>query len=88
MGYDGTSVFQGAKVGGTTYMKKIVVTFMIKVHFFVDLMNLAMLVLLKLSLVIRLEVLLQAMHVFSLSPKKFFEFQKLYDVFIEKKQVT
>jgi len=55
-------------------MKKIVVPFMIKVLFFANLTNLAMLVLLKLSLVIQLEVLLQAMHVFSLSLKKFFEF--------------
>jgi hypothetical protein len=61
MGCDGNSVFQGARVGGTTQMKEIVVPFMIKVHCFVHLTNLVVLVLLKLSLVTWLEVLLQAM---------------------------
>jgi hypothetical protein len=55
MGCDGNSV------GGTIQMKKIVVTFMIKVHCFAHLTNLVVLVLLKLSLVTWLEVLLQAM---------------------------
>jgi hypothetical protein len=44
MGYDGNSVFQGAKVGRTTQMKEIIVPFMIKVHCFAHLMNLTVLV--------------------------------------------
>ncbi len=61
MGCDGNNVFQGARVGGTIQMKKIVVPFMIKVHCFAHLTNLDVLVLLKLSLMTWLEVLLQAM---------------------------
>jgi hypothetical protein len=81
MGCDDNNVFESAKVGVTTYMKEIVVPFMIKIHSFVHQMNLAMLVLSILSLVTWLEVLLQAMYVFFLHLiKKFLEFQKLCDV--------
>jgi hypothetical protein len=75
MGYDDNSIFQGAKMGVTIQMKEIVAPFMIGIHYFVYLKDLAILVLLKFSLVFELEVLLQAMYVFfSHSPKKFLEF--------------
>lgn len=50
-------------------------------------MDMAVLVLSKLNLVAWLEVLLQAMHVFFFhSFKKFLKFEKLCDVFREKKK--
>jgi fatty acid desaturase len=75
MGYDDNIVFQSASVGVITQMKKRVVPFMIGVHCFVHWMYLAVLVLLKLSLVTWLEVLLQAVYVlFFHSLKEFLEF--------------
>jgi fatty acid desaturase len=77
MACDDSSIFQDAKIGVITKMKKTVAPFMIKVHCFVQQTNLATLVLLKLSLVAWLEMLLQAMYVFFIhSFKKFIEFQK------------
>jgi hypothetical protein len=34
MGFDGNNVFQGAKIGVTTQMKKNVVSFLMRVHNF------------------------------------------------------
>jgi hypothetical protein len=66
MGCDNNSIFQDARIDVTTKMKmkKTVAPFMIEIHCFVQQTNLVMLVLLKLSLVVQLEVLLQAMYVF------------------------
>jgi hypothetical protein len=56
------------------WIDSTVVPIMIKVHYFVHWTNLAML-LSKLSLVVQLEMLLQAMYVFFFhTPKKFLEF--------------
>jgi len=69
-------------MGVTIQMKEIVAPFMIGIHYFVYQKHLAMLVLSNFSLVIELEMLLQAMYgFFSRSPKKFPEFQQLCDVF-------
>jgi hypothetical protein len=85
MGCDDNSVFQDAKIGVITQVKEIVVPFMIGVHCFPHYTNLAMLVLLKLNLVAWLEVLLQAMHFFSLIHlRSSLSSKKFYDVFIGK----
>jgi hypothetical protein len=85
MGCDNNNIFQDAKTGVITKMKKPIVPFMIEVYCFVQQTNLVMLVLLNFNLAAQLEMLLQAMYVFFFhSLKKFLEFQKLFDVFIEK----
>jgi hypothetical protein len=57
-------VFQGARIGVTTQMKKNVVSFLMRVHNFGHWTNLVMLVLLKLSLAYQLKVLFQALYRF------------------------
>jgi hypothetical protein len=69
-------------------MKEIVVPFMIEMHYFIHQINLAMLVLLKLNLVVWWNLyyhIWQLCMNFSLSPNRFFEYQKFYDVLIEKR---
>ncbi len=59
-GYDGSSVFQGVRIGVTTQMKKNVVPFLMGIHFFTHQNNLVVLAWSKLIFVGQLEALLQA----------------------------
>ncbi len=60
MGYDGSNVFQGVRVGVTSQMKENVVPFLMGIHSFTHQSNLVVLAWSKLTLVGWLEALLQA----------------------------
>jgi hypothetical protein len=84
IGIDGNNVFQGSKSDVTIRMKETMAPFFMGVHYFVHQTNLAMFVLSKLSLGAQLEALFQAMYPFFFhSLKKYLEFQKLCEIFME-----
>jgi len=87
IGIDGYTDFQGSRTSVTTQMKETMVPFFMGVHCFAHRTNLVMFMLSKLSLVAQLEALFQAMYAFFFhSPKRYLEFQKLWEVFMEKRK--
>jgi hypothetical protein len=87
IGIDGYTNFQGSRTSVTTQMKETMVPFFMGVHCFAHRTNLVMFMLSKLSLVAQLEALFQAMYAFFFhSPKRYLEFQKLWEVFMEKRK--
>jgi hypothetical protein len=70
IGVDGNYVFQGSRTSVTIQMKETMASFFMGAHCFGHRTKLAMFVFSKLSLVVQLEVLFQAMYAFfSHSPK-------------------
>jgi hypothetical protein len=82
---NGNNVFQGSRNSAIIQMKEIMAPFFMGMHCYVHRTNLVMFVFSKFSLVVELEVLFQAMYpFFSHSLKKYLEFQKLCEMFMEK----